>query len=74
MAKQSRFETATYRGSEIRVRAEQADLGSSWTVWVDVYNESGERRPRLRDPGASWATWQEAIDSGVRAGRKLVDA
>ncbi|KAB7767086.1 DUF6566 family protein [Xanthomonas maliensis] len=73
MSRQGRFETAIYRDSEIRVRAEQADVGAHWHVWVDVYVNGKTRLPRVAVPGPGWETCQEAISQGFRAGRQLVD-
>ncbi|MBV6799473.1 hypothetical protein [Xanthomonas euvesicatoria] len=73
MSRQSRFETTTYREHEIRVRAEQASPDAKWTLWVDVYALGGKRQPRIGCNGLTYATYQEAIAHGFRAGRQVID-
>ncbi|KIQ28890.1 hypothetical protein RT95_03260 [Xanthomonas campestris] len=74
MSRQSRFETTTYRDSEIRVRVEQASVGAKWTLWVDVYVARGKRLPRISEQNVEYDNYQDAIAHGFRTGCALVDA
>ena len=74
MSRQSRFETTTYRDSEIRVRVEQASVGAKWTLWVDVYVARGKRLPRISEQNVEYDNYQDPIAHGFRTGRALVDA
>lgn len=73
MSRQSRFETTTYRDSEIRVRVEQASVGAKWTLWVDVYVARGKRLPRISEQNVEYDNYQDAIAHGFRTGRALVE-
>ncbi len=72
MTRQTRFETKTFRGCEIRLQAGQRDTAAPWMVKVDVYDRTGAKT-RILGRSQGWPSWQQAVLDGFQLGRDFVN-
>ncbi len=73
MSRQSRFETKTFRGCELRLHAGREGYDAPWLVRLDVYDRTGTKT-RLHGRSEGWLNWEAAVIDGFQMGREFVNA